>query len=262
MQPNVAVLAKLAQHGPVRGTGSVRPFYSALIRSLRYADFCTDASGAKEVGVDAKMEQFAADPEYRQWIMTHLMKKADVGIEDVHTSRVETKYPEFVKQFALTNTELKLPDSEVIISFVHRGRESTALDFKFESAGTKKLFSISDHWWRLAHREVCLFADELSASLHPRLLEALIRGLNAMTAKPRSQLVFATHDTGLLESRDGRSPTLRRDQVYFTNKGNDGATALYGLAEFKEDARPVHNLRKRYLSGLYGAIPSVEELPL
>jgi hypothetical protein len=57
-------------------------------------------------------------------------------------------------------------------------------------------------------------------------------------------------------------PALRRDQVYFTKKDDEGASELYALAEFKEDARPVHNIRKRYLSGLYGALPSVEKLSL
>ena len=37
---------------------------------------------------------------------------------------------------------------------------------------------------------------------------------------------------------------------------------LYSLAEFSDEARPVHNIRKRYLSGLYGAIPAVEKLSL
>ena len=75
-------------------------------------------------------------------------------------------------------------------------------------------------------------------------------------------MIFTTHDTGLLESQDGQPPALRRDQVYFTKKDAEGATELYSLAEFKDDARPVHNIRKRYLSGLYGAIPSVEKLSL
>jgi hypothetical protein len=50
--------------------------------------------------------------------------------------------------------------------------------------------------------------------------------------------------------------------VYFTKKDAQGASELYSLAEFSEEARPVHNLRKRYLSGLYGAIPSAEKLSL
>ena len=50
--------------------------------------------------------------------------------------------------------------------------------------------------------------------------------------------------------------------MYFTKKDAKGVTELYSLAEFKEDARPVHNIRKRYLSGLYGAIPSVQKFSL
>ena len=115
----------------------------------------------------------------------------------------------------------------------------------------------------MANEPVSIFVDELSASLHPRLLDRLIRAVNDASAnRLRSQLVFATHDTGLLEGQDGQPPALRRDQVYFTKKDSKGETVLYSLAEFKEKARPVHNLRKRYLSGLYDAIPNVERLSL
>jgi len=78
----------------------------------------------------------------------------------------------------------------------------------------------------------------------------------------RSQLVFTTHDTGLLEGLNGELPALRRDQVYFTKKDAEGASTLYSLAEFKDEARGVHNLRKRYISGLYGAIPLLDEVAL
>jgi hypothetical protein len=95
------------------------------------------------------------------------------------------------------------------------------------------------------------------------LLDRLIRAVNdAPPEQTRAQLVFATHDTGLLEGQDGLPPALRRDQVYFTKKDAKGESVLYSLAEFKETARPVHNLRKRYLSGLYDAIPNVEKLSL
>ena len=118
-------------------------------------------------------------------------------------------------------------------------------------------------WWTLANKPVTILADELGASLHPRLLDSLIRAVNDVPNAPvRSQLIFATHDTALLEGRDGLPPALRRDQVYFTKKDSQGALELYSLTEFKDDARPVHNIRKRYISGLYGAIPSVEKFSL
>ena len=157
----------------------------------------------------------------------------------------------------------QLPDKRVVVSFVHGGKASRPVDFSHESSGTQKLFNIAPDWWTLANERVTLFADELSAGLHPRLLDRLIRAVNdAPTARVQSQLIFATHDTGLLESQDGLPPALRRDQVYFTKKDADGASELYSLAEFKNDARPVHHLRKRFVSGLYGAIPSGEKLSL
>ena len=181
--------------------------------------------------------------------MRNLMVTADVGICDVELRRED--YPDFIKRVASS-----LPEKQVVISFVHRGAMSQPIDLFDESAGTKKLFNVAGDWWTLAHEPVTLFADELAASLHPRLLDALIRAVNnAPPDRVRRQLIFATHETGLLEGHDGQAPALRRDQVYFTKKDEAGVSELYSLAEFKEDARPVHNLRKRYLSGLFGAIP-------
>jgi len=185
--------------------------------------------------------------------MYHLIRTADVGICDVQTSRESIDINLFAKL---------LGKCKVAVSFVHEGNSQQAIEFSEESSGTKKLFNIAGDWWSLANEPITLLADELSASLHPRLLDRLIRAVNDASKSVNSQLIFTTHDTGLLESHDGLPPALRRDQVYFTKKDSTGASELYSLAEFKDDARPVHNIRKRYLSGLYGAIPSVERLSL
>jgi hypothetical protein len=52
-----------------------------------------------------------------------------------------------------------------------------------------------------------------------------------------------------------------RDQVWFTEKDNDGATQLYSLAEYK-DVRKGEAMQKRYLAGRYGAIPILERFDL
>jgi AAA15 family ATPase/GTPase len=261
MQPNVAVLSKLAQHGPHKGKDSVQPYYKAIRNATRHKiySYLADAQG-----VGSEVERFADDPVYREWIMRHLIRTADVGICDVETRRQRFEVPEFLREgLAKIDSDFKLPEKAVVVSFVHKGNANHAIEFSDESSGTKKLFNIASDWWSLANEPVTLLADELSASLHPRLLDRLVRVLNEPpSSQVQSQLVFATHDTGLLESQDGRAPALRRDQVYFTKKNAKGATELYSLAEFKEEARPVHNIRKRYLSGLYGAIPSVEKLSL
>lgn len=64
--------------------------------------------------------------------------------------------------------------------------------------------------------------------------------------------MFATHDTNLLGSIVGQ-PALRRDQVWFTEKDDTGATHLYPLTDFHP--RKEENLARGYLQGRYGAIP-------
>jgi AAA15 family ATPase/GTPase len=195
--------------------------------------------------------------------MEHLIVPADVGICDVVTRREAFKLPDEVREQLTKDPSFAIPENRVVVSFVHQGSSKRPIDFDRESSGTRKLFSLGSDWWTLANDPVTLHADELSASLHPRLLERLIRAVNdPPSKKTKSQLIFATHDTGLLEGHDGQPPGLRRDQVYFTRKDRTGATELYSLSEFKEDARPVHNIRKRYLSGLYNAIPSVDKMSL
>jgi AAA15 family ATPase/GTPase len=189
--------------------------------------------------------------------MGHLIRSADVGILDVETRR-------YVRQYLTkSGSEAKPPEKGVAVSFVHEGISKRPIAFFKESFGTKKLFNLACDWWALANEPITIFADELSASLHPRLLDSLIRAVNDNpNDRARSQLIFATHDTSLLEGRDGLPPGLRRDQVYFTKKDSHGASELYSLTEFKDEARTVHNIRKRYLSGLYGAIPSSASVSL
>ncbi len=263
MQPNVAVLSKLAQHGPHKGNESVQPYYRAIRNATRHEDYSNALMMQIRLGGSTD-ERFADDSEYREWIMHHLIRTADVGICDVSTRRESFRIPDGIReQIEKTSNGFKLPDTRVVVSFVHEGSASQPIDFSDESSGTRKLFNIAGDWWTLANEPITLLADELSAGLHPRLLDRLIRAVNdAPKDRARSQLIFTTHDTGLLESQDGQPPALRRDQVYFTKKDAKGASELYSLAEFKEEARPVHNIRKRYLSGLYGAIPSVEKLSL
>jgi len=259
MQPNITVLSKLAQHGPHRGKDSVQPYYRAIRNATRYADY----SGAAWIYWGPRRtnnERFAKDIQYREWIMNHLIKGADFGICDVRTRLVKMGLPLAMRESPEKN--VAIPDTLTLVSFVHEGDSKQPIEFSFESSGTKKLFNIAGDWWTLANEQGTLLADELSASLHPRLLDSLIRAVNDTLKDRRSQLIFATHDTILLESLDGEPPAIRRDQVYFTKKKPDGATELYSLAEFKDEERPVHNTRKVSRSVFYGPKPRLKKFCL
>ncbi len=264
MQPNVSVLSKLAQFGPIKGVESAKPYFDTIQSATQFRDY-THSVNPRGSHAAKHLHRFATDKAYSEWIINHLMKNADVGICDVETSVEKMDSPEQSweqKQKAGLDTSVQESHVLVSVSFVHEGSSSQKLDFEHESAGTRKLFNIAGDWWRLAHESGTLLADELSASLHPLLLDRLIRAVNDAPSSVKSQLIFTTHDNGLLEGQDGLPPALRRDQVYLIEKNAYGASELYALVEFKDDARSVHNIRKRYLSGLYGAIPLVEMLKL
>jgi hypothetical protein len=98
-----------------------------------------------------------------------------------------------------------------------------------------------------------LLIDELEASLHPLLGLQIVRLFNDPATNPRdAQVVFTTHDTNLLGTLLG-PPPLRRDQVWLTEKDDEGGTRLYPLTDYKP--RKAENLESGYLQGRYGAIP-------
>jgi hypothetical protein len=74
-----------------------------------------------------------------------------------------------------------------------------------------------------------------------------------ITNPKNAQLLFATHDTNLLSNK-----LLRRDQIWFVEKDEFGASHLYSLAELK--VRNDSSFEKDYLQGRYGAIPLIGEI--
>lgn len=95
--------------------------------------------------------------------------------------------------------------------------------------------------------------DELDASLHPKLSAELLQVFHDPSTNPRgAQLLFTSHDTSLFNH-------LNRDEVWLTEKRNDGSTRLGALAEFAgERVRRSQNLENAYLHGRFGALPQVE----
>jgi hypothetical protein len=199
-----------------------------------------------------RVSQRCRDPEYRAAVYS-LLKAADLGIsglelvEDDPTASAVTRRAGAL--FAL------LGSGDVTdIRLLHRAGSGAdvALPFSEESAGTRTLFALAGGVVEALASGGTLVVDELDRSLHPHLAAHLVRIFNDPASNPENaQLVFNTHDTNLLDA-----DILRRDQVWFTEKGDDGATRLFPLTDFR--ARKTENLERGYLQGRYGAVPSVE----
>ena len=125
-----------------------------------------------------------------------------------------------------------------------------------ESSGTQKVLSLAGPLLTVLKKGWILVVDELDARLHPSLTKTLIHIFSDSKTNPLSaQLIFATHDIGLLDRE-----IFRRDQIWFTEKDKYGATSLYSLAEFKmKDMEPY---AEGYVRGRYGAVPFTRALTL
>ncbi len=137
---------------------------------------------------------------------------------------------------------------------VHQGAESykVALDYdEEESSGTKRFLDLMAQLSMAREEDQMAVFDELETSLHPLLAKALLEFVLSKTEIPHTaQLLFTTHNPLLLDQT-----LLRRDQIWFTEKDQEGATRLYPLTDFKP--RKDESLIKGYLAGRYGGIPFI-----
>jgi AAA15 family ATPase/GTPase len=85
--------------------------------------------------------------------------------------------------------------------------------------------------------------------------------LNPEHNKNHAQLIFTAHDTWQLCTE-----LLRRDEIWFVEKTDEGASDLYSLADFSDiggkKIRNDANYEKNYLFGKYGAIPELKHFNL
>lgn len=174
-----------------------------------------------------------------------LFTETNLGFMDIDIELVDS---ETLKMKAESVHKLFDPNGRMI------GVRNFSTD-KMESEGTKKMIEIAGPLVDAILSGKILVVDELDAKLHPFLTRKIIglfmdREINRNGA----QLIFATHDTNLLNLQ-----YLRRDQIWFTEKDKTDSTELYSLVEFRDDAgnkvRNDRNIEKDYINGRYGAIP-------
>lgn len=128
--------------------------------------------------------------------------------------------------------------------------ERDFLKDKMESEGTKKVIELSGPLFDTLMSGKTLIVDELDSKLHPLLTRNIVLlFMDKESNRVGAQLIFATHDTNLLDTS-----ILRRDQIWFAEKDQSEATDIYSLVEFQNSGDDVE---KNYIRGRYGAIPFI-----
>ncbi len=205
---------------------------------------------------DKKLKKFALN----------LLREADILIKDISVDYEEKEMDGTMismwlppakrtnEKFKVKNVNIEL-EHEVIDD--NNNTHTYKLNFTEESSGTRVLFAFAPFLKRAFEETKIIVVDELEKSMHPALVEFIIKLFhNKDFNKANSQLIFTTHATNLLSLE-----LFRRDQVWFTEKNPDnGISELYPLDSFS--VRKDENIQKGYINGRYGAIPFIKDIDL
>jgi AAA15 family ATPase/GTPase len=183
------------------------------------------------------------------------MQYADLGITDVIIEKISSPHPD-----AIVSSEQGIvsgPYTVYKMSFEHKGANGKKylLDLNSESEGTRQFVTFMRYFIPALIEGGIFFIDEIDKNIHSMMLAKLIEMFNNPNInKGGAQLIFNTHDTSIL-----KSDILKRDEIWFVEKNEEGCSEVYPLTEFKS-IREGFNYEKGYLEGRFGAIPYLGDI--
>ncbi|QSN61217.1 MULTISPECIES: ATP/GTP-binding protein [unclassified Caballeronia] len=191
------------------------------------------------------------------------MQAADLDIVDFKVEEAEDSTRAAVMQDILPERRsfyeqaLKTQDAFKITTYHRAGKSKVGLDIKDESDGTRKLFSLAAPLAMILALGETLVVDELSENLHPLIFKLVVSlFVDPEMNTGNAQLIFTTHDTSILTHT-----FLRRDQIWFADKGKDRTTRLVPLSDYKV-RKGFSRLKEEYLGGAYRGVPVVRKAKL
>jgi len=186
-----------------------------------------------------------SDPNLKDDIRS-IIKNADLSIDDLV---IDNTICEMMKKNSNNSDlydELRLCST---ISFKDKSYQIPF--FLFNSVGTTKVALLSEKIINAIKNNKILVIDDISESMHTILTKNIISYFNSKY-NTKAQIIATSQDLLLLDDEF----LFRKDQIWFIYKDKDG-NYLYSLDDFKDnekvDARG--NVLKRYLKGMYGALP-------
>lgn len=175
----------------------------------------------------------------------------------------DTNYSERLKKILrfvdLGITDFTLSDQSEFLNtrFVHKStnESNNTILMAQESLGTSTLFILGPKILQALDNGTPLFVDELDSSFHSFISDFIIKMFTSQKINPKNaQLVIVTHDVTLMDEEH-----IRRDQVWFTQKNNEGISELFSLSDF-DGVREDTPFAKWYLASKFGAVPTIESI--
>ncbi|MES2476451.1 MAG: ATP-binding protein [Verrucomicrobiota bacterium] len=274
--PNVLFLSKAISLGDTQ----LEPIFRWFKEGLRFFDLSVRMRGLDN---EFTIEEFAKGSELAEKVVD-VLRHADIGVVGAELPEREEAIQEMLdriweslpkkrqtpdglmREIKKLNVARQLEEirlakkgsssgSDERIKLIHRGKDGSpiTLPWASESAGTRRLFTLAGPLLDILQKGQVVCIDELDTSMHPKMVYELLRLVfSAETNSGGAQVLFTTHNPLLLD------PTLlRRDQVWFTEKDEDGGSHLYPLTDYQP--RKDESWARGYMAGRYGGIPYIPQ---
>lgn len=219
LKGNTSVVSLLAQFN--------HPFSSAIYQSLTAIQTNVSMLEKQDVSAHFANQYYSEHPLAFEKLNVEI-GKFDLGIERVALSQDKSGLSPW---------------------FFHRGLINPIL-LAFESHGTQRFYSEFPRLHHVLETGGVAVLDELDNDIHPLVLPEIIRLFqNHDSNSHDAQLIMSCHNATLLEH-------LVKEEVFFTQKDEQGRTEIYGLQDVKGVRRDT-NIYAKYLGGAFGGIPRV-----
>lgn len=225
VNPNVLLLNYLAQHNAFESSKIFKWF-----RGLNIMD------GLNDVYVKSYTRKLLeTNEQFGKWINYALrfLEIKNISIEENELVAVHQKYDE--NKFVAGQVNFRV-DTE-------------------ESAGSRKLIYLLGGLFTTLRQGTLFVIDEFDSKLHPNLSRKLVELFHKYNVNG-AQFIIAAHDPTILDNE-----IYRRDQIWFIDKNQFGASELYPMSQFKASSnglRGTSDYRKMYLNCHFGAAESMD----
>lgn len=225
-------------------------------------------------GIDSALQEvldeltsFSVNVQDRYGSFPKIIRNSIEGIPDLEEGRIGKtevyklyKYENILNQIlpqissSIRSVEYELKEGADKVEYSLRLNKQIcgkirSIPFNRESKGTHTLLDLIPNLLRAMEGTVVVM-DDFDEGIHDLAVDVLIEGLYDQI---KGQLIVTTHNTSLMELDIPNDAFYIYDFDAYSNKD------LISIADF-ERSHPNLNLRKRYLSGLYGGIPNISEI--
>lgn len=187
--------------------------------------------------------------------VVRLLRNADFGLLSARATEQVVRREDLPGDIPDEIAKAIMKERHFHISLGHRGATGReySIDWEEESSGTQKFFALSGLWLAILENGYFAAFDEIESSMHPAMVSELLKLVFSEEHNPHAaQMLFTTHNPILLDPA-----LMRRDQVWFAEKDEEGGTHIYPLTDYKP--RKGESVVRGYLAGRYGAVPFIPE---